>query len=433
MIHPLLRCAALALLALTTVEAAAQRLPTLDGAAPASPSVLPSPRGGGDVLYDQTANVGTQNFPSQEFEATRAQFNSQGADDFAVPVGTVWSVTEVSVLGAYRQGEGPATNVDVRFYADAGGRPGSRILSYADLAVDQDLDGDLTVTLSPSAILTEGTYWVSFLVDMDALTAGQWFWTKQATEAPIGAELHWRNPGNGFGLGCTAWQPLNSVCGDDGGFDASFRLSGRAREAFVSFTPSALAESLEAGESSTRMVTVSNEADRPVAYTFAVVSAPFVSGVAPTQGEVPAGGTVEVAVTFAAEPGLRPGVYADTLKMASDLGPVGTVHILPLELTVTAPVAAGEGAAPAAFSLRRAYPNPFASGTTVEVALPEAGTLCVEVYDTLGRRVAVLAGGEHAAGRHRLRWDAQDAASGVYVVRARAGAHVATQSVALVR
>lgn len=430
----MLRYLLVALLASASAAAMAQSVPTMDLNPSFSPPALPVLRGGAVVLYDQTSLVGTQNFPSQEFEESRIQFNSQGADDFTVPDSMTWSISEVSVIGAYRQGDGPATNVDVRFYVDDNGRPGSRILSYTDLSVDSDVDGDLTVTLSPSAILPAGTYWVSFLVDMDALVEGQWFWTKQATEAPIGAELHWRNPGNGFGLGCTTWQPLNTVCGDDGGFDASFRLGGEAAEMFVGFDPQWIAGTLEEEEEGVEPVTIFNNTDRIVTYEFDLssVKSGFITGVSPVRGEIPAGGTVDVEVMLSAA-GIRPGVYADTLIMASNLGGSEVMHTLPVELAVTAFVGLEEGAVAGLLALSRNYPNPFTSETTIELTVLEAGPVTVEVYDALGRRVGVLVDEERSAGQHLLRWNARGASSGVYVVLARAGAASVRLPVALVR
>lgn len=181
----------------------------------------------GEVLYDQTENPDEDYFPSQEFETDYAAFNSQGADDFVVPVGETWNVAQVEAIGAYREGDGPVTLADVYFYADTAGRPGGVLAAYADIAVDDaDSTGTLVLALSTALALPEGTYWVSAVADMDAATYGQWFWNKQATTTPVGAEVHWRNPGDGFDTGCTDWQPLVTACGDSDGLDTSFRLVG---------------------------------------------------------------------------------------------------------------------------------------------------------------------------------------------------------------
>lgn len=95
--------------------------------------------------------------------------------------------------------------------------------------------------------------------------------------------------------------------------------------------------------------------------------------------------------------------------------------------------AAAAGASALTFALSPGSPNPFATTSTLTYALPEAGTAQLEVYDLLGRRVAVLADGEHEAGVHTATLDARLLASGSYVCRLRAGNEVRTQKVLVVR
>ncbi|MBS1260790.1 MAG: C5a peptidase [Calditrichaeota bacterium] len=80
-------------------------------------------------------------------------------------------------------------------------------------------------------------------------------------------------------------------------------------------------------------------------------------------------------------------------------------------------VSAGR-ALPAEYALSDAYPNPFNPSTTLEVSLPEAAALTVDVYNIAGRRVATLAQGRHEAGRHTLTFDGANLASGVYFIQA---------------
>ncbi|MEM8600145.1 MAG: Ser-Thr-rich GPI-anchored membrane family protein [Bacteroidota bacterium] len=74
-------------------------------------------------------------------------------------------------------------------------------------------------------------------------------------------------------------------------------------------------------------------------------------------------------------------------------------------------------ALPSVFSMA-AYPNPARDAATVAVALPEAADVRVEVFDVLGRRVAMLHDGPLSAGAHLLALDAVRLPAGVYVVRA---------------
>jgi flagellar hook assembly protein FlgD len=72
--------------------------------------------------------------------------------------------------------------------------------------------------------------------------------------------------------------------------------------------------------------------------------------------------------------------------------------------------------------LRTADPNPFRDRTEVVFSLPRRMTAQLSVFDVTGRRVRTLAGGELAAGEHRVPWDGRDqsgrsAAAGAYFVR----------------
>ncbi len=74
----------------------------------------------------------------------------------------------------------------------------------------------------------------------------------------------------------------------------------------------------------------------------------------------------------------------------------------------------GPGAAPE-LRLLGAAPNPFAGATTLRYALPEAGTVTVDVYDVLGRRVRSLDLGTQPEGATSLRLDAAGLAAGTYL------------------
>ena len=80
--------------------------------------------------------------------------------------------------------------------------------------------------------------------------------------------------------------------------------------------------------------------------------------------------------------------------------------------------AAGETEVIITYALDAAYPNPFNPNVTVPFALPDAAHVEVVLYDVLGRRVAVLANSLFDTGRHTIRFDGSDLASGVYVLRA---------------
>jgi hypothetical protein len=98
------------------------------------------------------------------------------------------------------------------------------------------------------------------------------------------------------------------------------------------------------------------------------------------------------------------------------------------QVTTQAASAVEGGAAPGFSALAvRATPNPLVAGTELRVTLPAAAAAEVQVVDVSGRIRRTLALGDLGAGEHRIGFDGRDARgealpSGVYLVRARAGA-----------
>lgn len=89
---------------------------------------------------------------------------------------------------------------------------------------------------------------------------------------------------------------------------------------------------------------------------------------------------------------------------------------------------------PDQFSLGQAWPNPFNPSTTVQVSLPEASSLQVVVFNSLGQQVAVLNNSTVEAGTHGFTLDAQHLASGLYFIHAAVPGRLdQTQKVMLVR
>ncbi|MEL7168959.1 MAG: T9SS type A sorting domain-containing protein [Bacteroidota bacterium] len=86
-----------------------------------------------------------------------------------------------------------------------------------------------------------------------------------------------------------------------------------------------------------------------------------------------------------------------------------------------------------AFALEAAYPNPFAERATLRYRLDEAAEVRLEVYDLLGRSVALLADRFQAAGSYDATLDAAGLSSGTYVVRLNAGGQTQTQRLTVVR
>jgi hypothetical protein len=72
---------------------------------------------------------------------------------------------------------------------------------------------------------------------------------------------------------------------------------------------------------------------------------------------------------------------------------------------------------PPAAALVQNFPNPFNPITNITVQNPARGVVTINIYDPLGRRVAMLYEGVLEPGEHRFRWDASEFASTLYVVK----------------
>lgn len=81
----------------------------------------------------------------------------------------------------------------------------------------------------------------------------------------------------------------------------------------------------------------------------------------------------------------------------------------------------GDNASPSSLNLSTPWPNPFNSTLQLEFVLPTPGRAQVVVYDIRGRLVEELLSETMTAGEHRMAWQPDGLASGVYLVQVRAG------------
>jgi hypothetical protein len=88
---------------------------------------------------------------------------------------------------------------------------------------------------------------------------------------------------------------------------------------------------------------------------------------------------------------------------------------------------------PAAFRLEQNYPNPFNASTIIPITLTRRARVTVKIFDILGREVDRLVDGELPAGEHRLRFQADDLPSGVYLCRLQAEGGFQTRRLVLLR
>ena len=89
---------------------------------------------------------------------------------------------------------------------------------------------------------------------------------------------------------------------------------------------------------------------------------------------------------------------------------------------------------PAGLELRQNYPNPFNPSTQISFSLSEPGNVRLEVFNTLGQKVAVLLSDKaYGSGTHSLTFDASGFSSGIYYYRLSATGITLTRSMTLLK
>ena len=128
------------------------------------------------------------------------------------------------------------------------------------------------------------------------------------------------------------------------------------------------------------------------------------------------------------------GDYEGTLVFTTNVGE----FILPVHLVITILGIDDDTVIPSIFSVSDNYPNPFNPRTEFTVSIPERSHVVVNIYDILGRQVALLAEGDYTAGRYRMEWAGKTdvnavAPSGVYLLIVQAGNDIITHKMIMMK
>lgn len=84
-------------------------------------------------------------------------------------------------------------------------------------------------------------------------------------------------------------------------------------------------------------------------------------------------------------------------------------------------------------SIKSAYPVPANGAVTIVLSMPRAREVRVEVFDTLGRRLATVKDEMFATGDHRLTIPLPDIPGGAYIIRAQVGEHTDSKLITVVQ
>jgi hypothetical protein len=171
-----------------------------------------TPAGSGSILFDQLTGFTLGSVPSQRFVPPGA-LDGESAEDFEVFDAQGWTIGEFKFeIGSV--GSEPAM-VDIRVYPDANGQPGEPALCSYD-GVATTLHGFqqpqvLRVPLPTACSLGQGRYWVSVVrSDGSGMAWADGLPNPFPPPFVLGSRGHWRNPGDGFGTGCTDWSDITT-------------------------------------------------------------------------------------------------------------------------------------------------------------------------------------------------------------------------------
>lgn len=123
---------------------------------------------------------------------------------------------------------------------------------------------------------------------------------------------------------------------------------------------------------------------------------------------------------------------SDDNERSVDLIP-GRVHVIDKEYDVIEVMKIHSDEIIAEHRLMPNYPNPFNPTTTLHYYLNENTNVTLEVFDLLGRKVSELYSGPQLSGEYRINFDARNLASGIYIVRFKAGTHVDIRRISLIK
>jgi hypothetical protein len=142
--------------------------------------------------------------------------DAEGADDFPIPDQEGWTISEFNFelrLGDFGLFATELPVLDIRVYPDNNGQPGEQaVCTYNGIEGAMHGITLLRVPLPEPCVLDPGVYWVSL-----QRSNGPLRWAAISPLPPPfvnGENARWRNPGDGFGTGCTDWSDIGSCLVD---------------------------------------------------------------------------------------------------------------------------------------------------------------------------------------------------------------------------
>ena len=85
------------------------------------------------------------------------------------------------------------------------------------------------------------------------------------------------------------------------------------------------------------------------------------------------------------------------------------------------------------FSLSEAYPNPFNPSTSFNITIPSSGYLSIKVFNISGQLVDVITSGVYSPSTYNFTWNANNMATGMYVINAEFEGNSISHNVSLIK
>jgi|KBSMisStandDraft_5_1062788.scaffolds.fasta_scaffold76595_4 hypothetical protein len=221
----MLLAASAALVLVAIGGAHAGRLPVIGVGQQPKHTIL-FPQRGARLLYDQSDADNGNAIRAENFESDLDSYDTEAADDFKVPAGETWKISEVYVAAIYFEGSRSADSFNVTFYESRKGKVGKRVKACMNAGYRYDTQFDFgTEYITCKVQLTQGAYFVAVQANTVFSEGGDWGWLTNNTVRRNPSV--WRNPGDCYATGCTDFAPTKTCIPYDEGGDFAFALLGR--------------------------------------------------------------------------------------------------------------------------------------------------------------------------------------------------------------
>jgi carboxypeptidase T len=204
----------------------------------------------------------------------------------------------------------------------------------------------------------------------------------------------------------------------------------------IALSASALHDTLVLGDSTQRVLTISNNGNADLLWGVADTTGASWVAFSPALGTISPLQSSPLTITLKSAGLVADTTYSVTLLILSN-DPVNNTRTFPISLRVRAVTAIGpdERRVPTEFALHQNYPNPFNPQTTVSFDVPHEAVVTLKMFNLIGQEIATLVDGRMQPGTYTtvVSADQLGLSSGMYFYRLSSDRFVATKKMILVK